>query len=59
MSIDALSSATPSYQPVKTAGRDNDGDEATETAATKAQEAKVAPGLPVDTALGRNLNVVA
>lgn len=71
MAVGAVSTNTPvqGYQPLQQSpksqktqkvGPDNDGDEATESAAAKTKEAKATTaGLPVDTNRGRNLNILA
>ncbi len=65
MSISAVSSsaAASSYQPVHAAARgraDKDGDEATESTASKAKEsAQPPPSKPANANLGTRLNVTA
>ena len=63
MSVSAVASSPPvsPYQPVHAASRgraDNDGDEATESTATKAKEAaKQPPSNPANSNRGSRLNV--
>ena len=63
MSISAVASSAPatSYQPIQKAARggvDNDGDEATESAAVKSKESASAPApKPANSNVGTLLNV--
>jgi hypothetical protein len=59
MSIGAVSSTTPSapVQSVRPAGRDNDGDEATESKAAKAKEAQ-STALATSGSRGTKLNAL-
>jgi hypothetical protein len=61
MSISAISGSVPT-QPAQlqaSGRRDNDGDEATESAASKAREAASSNSQPVNANRGRNLNITA
>lgn len=60
MSIGAISSSVQSVSvpSVRSAGRDNDGDEATESATAKAREAQNATALATSGSRGTKLNAL-